>query len=139
MVLVGLLINIASAYLKPLLDRTLSRSSKWWATRTEEKREIRAAQLAEIRASEKALLMMLARENRHRHKSTLFLFLGLAYFTVWLILKEPAAKDANEILFISLKTFFYLLSMLCGFIGISHFFSAQNASELIDASQGGRS
>lgn len=35
-VVVGILINLASAYLKPRLDETFSRSSLWWRNRSEE-------------------------------------------------------------------------------------------------------
>lgn len=48
-VVVGIAINLASAYLKPFIDSIFSKWSRHWATRTEAERAARAARIAHLK------------------------------------------------------------------------------------------
>jgi hypothetical protein len=47
-VIVGIIINLLSAYLKSPTDKILSGFSKWWATRTEKERKARTLRIQKL-------------------------------------------------------------------------------------------
>jgi hypothetical protein len=51
-VMVGIVINLVSAYLKGPVDRFLSKGSRSWATRTEKQRQERASRIERLRSSQ---------------------------------------------------------------------------------------
>jgi hypothetical protein len=79
-VLVGLVLNIVSAYLKPIVDRALSKISRSWRDRSVAQRGKRAKVIAQLRANPHLQLLMLSAELRHRFRGVVYLLLAAIFF-----------------------------------------------------------
>lgn len=64
-VIVGVAINLLSAYLKPLFDSSASRMSTYWATRTKGRREARERRIAKLRDDPQGQIFAAHEESRH--------------------------------------------------------------------------
>jgi len=80
-VVVGLIVNLASAYLKGPLDNSLASSSAWWRRRSEKRRAEWERFVAEIGSSTEARNEAFFSEIRSRQKSASFL-LGATFLMV---------------------------------------------------------
>src|SRR5712692_2460018 len=76
-VVVGILLNVISAYLKPPIDKALSTVSRSWRIRSVALRARRAKLIEELRANRHLQLLFLAAEARHRSRGVVFLLLSL--------------------------------------------------------------
>ena len=132
-VVVGLLLNIASAYLKAPLDRILSAMSTSWNLRSETLRASRDAQIKLVRESDRELQLLIAEELRDRlraiHTTLLAVFFILFY--VFIRVRVPSADAVNSDIFLSvvLKGF-YWASLLMLFLSM-HAFSRAMATRSI--------
>ena len=80
-VIVGILINLVSAYLKPRLDIFFSSGSSWWARRSQEKQLQRKARIERMKADPHEQLITAFTELRIRVRGLGFILLGLFVFT----------------------------------------------------------
>jgi hypothetical protein len=118
-VIVGILINLASAYLKPKLDTRLSRASTWWRTRSEAQKSERLRKIEVLVGDANAQAVVGQEEIRLRLKAmfskidTLF-FLAFAIFCNVVYPTSPAAARGLSItVFICLVlSLMYLLSAM---------------------------
>jgi hypothetical protein len=85
-VLVGIVLNLVSAYLQPRLDRFLSFVSSTWRLRSEKKREQWQRRLAEVRQSPDEQLFVLAEEMRCRLRAMFYFAVALLLlvFSFWI-------------------------------------------------------
>jgi hypothetical protein len=131
-VIVGILINLISAYLKPRLDRWLSGSSKWWATRTEEQRRSRQARIQKLRESQHEQTMAgLAALRSALQAVLLSVMTGL--LVVCLIGLSILWKSSQDVLIIKIASLFAALS---GFMASNCWRTAAvQEAELLEARQ----
>ena len=76
-VLVSLLINLASAYIKSPLDGFLSNVSRRWSERSARSKQKRAALVASLAADKHKQLLYLAEESRCRFRELLWVALAI--------------------------------------------------------------
>jgi len=76
-VVVGIIINLFSAYAKPSIDERLSKISTWWRNQTEQQKAERNAFIAMLSKSEHEQIMASSEDLRHRLRSLHFLLLGI--------------------------------------------------------------
>lgn len=86
-VLVGILLNVLSSYLKPVVDNLFSKVSFWWRNRSEDARDARARIVAELRSDRHKQILMLAVENRRRLQSIGYLIYSLIFLVLYLSIK----------------------------------------------------
>src|SRR3990172_8416842 len=96
-VIVGLLLNLISAYLKPWLDARLLRVSAWWQRRSEPIKLETEKKIAQLRNDRHRQHLLLAEEARHRLRGVIYLLLSLMWLLFFLIVKiqnisSPAAS-----------------------------------------------
>lgn len=91
-VLVGILINLASEYLKNPVDRLLVRSSTWWATRTEKQRAARELRIQKLRSSQEEQVFALLETLYSRVSSTMMVLAGGIFFVLLETLRSHAEK-----------------------------------------------
>jgi hypothetical protein len=75
-VVVGIVINLISAYLKPRFDSVLARWSVYWATRSTQQREERLHRIALLRDKLLDQIFATSIELRHRIRALTFLLMG---------------------------------------------------------------
>ena len=114
-VIVGILINLVSAYLKPRLDRRLSGWSRWWATRTEEQRRSRQARIQKLRESQHEQTMAAIAGLRSKLESVSSMVMT-ALLTVCLLGLSTQWKSSPDVLLFKIGSFFILV---CGFIAFN--------------------
>ena len=113
-VVVGIAINLVSAYIKGPCDRVLSGASMWWATRSEAQRKARAERIARLRASKDEQTFALIQALHIRVRSILMVLTAFFMLIAAAVLrKEPATEDMVMVRFI-LK----LLSLLPMMLGL---------------------
>lgn len=125
-VLVGLLINLASAYLKPAIDRLMSILSQRWLTKAHERRNAYENEISELSVN-----IEQQRQYEHKHLSLLLHALfGLGFAALLIAMKIaaivfPVLSIANDlgvssekstsilytfisvVIFVSIKLLFY--------------------------------
>lgn len=75
-VVVGIVINLLSAYLKPRFDSVLARWSVYWATRSKQQQEERLHRIALLRDKPLEQILATSIELRHRVRALTFLVMG---------------------------------------------------------------
>lgn len=75
-VMAGIAINLASSYLKPLVDRRLSVASAWWRTKTERQKAERKEFIRRLCESEHEQILASFRDLRHRTRAIHLLVFG---------------------------------------------------------------
>lgn len=81
-VIVGLLINLISAYVKPPLDKGLGFLFNWWSTRNKSLRDNQTALVERIKTDSQEQNIFIAHEIRYRLKSTDSLLLAVLSYVV---------------------------------------------------------
>jgi hypothetical protein len=76
-VVVGIAINLISAYLKPTLDSRLSGISSWWRLRSERQRAERLALVEKLRNSQHEQLLASMDDLRDRSRAVYMLLIGI--------------------------------------------------------------
>lgn len=101
-VVVGLLINLTSAYLKNPLDIFLTRISKAWKSNKEK----RQALIENLSKDDSALILYALSEGRYRTRSIVFLLLSAATFTLAIALIKQDLFFARVFAIIAVMTAF---------------------------------
>jgi len=81
-VVAGIGINLASAYLKPLVDRVLGRTSGWWAARLDAASTARNQWIEALRADEHEQVMAGLSELTWRIRSVWFVAFSSIFFVL---------------------------------------------------------
>lgn len=81
-VVVGIAINLVSAYTKPRLDRMMSRTSKWWASLSQTRRDARESRVVALVGNPSEQILATLAEMRMRVRSVFFLILSLGIITI---------------------------------------------------------
>jgi hypothetical protein len=93
-VVVSIVLNLFSAYLKVPLDGFLSRVSKWWDTRNEKARQERDSRIAKLKQS-KDEQTFAAIQSLHEFASASMYFLGGLLFLAISELTKPGAASTG--------------------------------------------
>jgi hypothetical protein len=83
-VVIGILLNLLSDYLRQSLDKGSSRISRWWANRSEQSRRKRNEQLDVLRSDKQEQILLSTKEIVYRLQSIFFVTLCILAF----VLKE---------------------------------------------------
>ena len=138
-VAVGLVLNVASAYLKTPLDNALSAISTRWNSRSRRLREAREARINQVVESDRHLQLLIADELRDRlravHTTLLAVFLILFYVFVRIRVPSAEALSTDVFLSVALKAF-YWVSLLMLFLSMQAFTRAMSSRSILrDASR----
>jgi hypothetical protein len=140
-VLVGLALNLASAYLKAPLDRLMSRLSETWRRRVERSRLLADAQMAELRSSEDSRRDMWQNEIRARLQAIAFLLFAILFMLFYLSqrLRDPSTYLAE----LEGKAYWalglsYWSSALCVVLSVARHFVAANRGSLLRHARDGQ-
>ncbi len=79
-IVVGILVNLVSAYLKEKMDRTMASTSMWWRNRSARRVKAWAELVSKIRLDEKEYRRALRKQDEHRFHTMAFATFGI--FTV---------------------------------------------------------
>lgn len=137
-VLVGILINLVSAYIKPVLDRAMSRVSLAWRTRNDQRR-------AEYERELNALVGNVELQRKYEHlelRRVLDALFGLTFALLLLLFKAvslavPALSIARD-LGISVETsniIFYGLSAVIIFLSFTGYLRATFLEDIVGAAR----
>src|SRR4030095_11385827 len=114
-VVVGLLINLASAYLKPLIDRTMGRYSEKWRIRAGKKREAKEKEIKRLIEDSRLLTLK-------QHQAVYFFLFAIVLGVVTLAMRaeylpqlKAAAAAANPEVITS-KVVMILLLLTAGIL-----------------------
>ena len=98
-VLVSLLINLASAYIKSPLDAFLSNVSRRWSERSVRSKQKRIALVASLAADKHKQILYLARESRCRFRELLWIALAIFLLVAFIadsLLYSSSYASANH-------------------------------------------
>jgi len=79
-VIVGVLINIASAYIRRCLEYSLSTVSGYWRKKSEERVSRNSSKIELLKSNPELRIVFALRESRHRIRSFMFFIIGIALF-----------------------------------------------------------
>jgi hypothetical protein len=131
-VVVGVLINLFSAYLKNKLDRYLSSTSSWWRKRTEVKSNQRQSTIDKIRSDPDEKDRIIQNELRDRLQSIYFVVFGFGTLFFGIIIRLLAMQDLFGRV---LAYFMFLLSAIALIMGTGYYTSANNKQNLLNEAQ----
>lgn len=137
-VLVGILLNVLSAYLKPVIDALFSNASSWWRNRSEKARSARAFLVAELRNDKHKQILMLADENRKRLRSIAILIFSLMFLLLYVSIKIGASSSiaaGTEPPLFWIRQFMYWGSMLLMFFSVLENRAAMKCKSLVIEAQ----
>ena len=127
-VIVGILINLTSAYLKPRLDGWLCVSSRRWATRTEDRRRLREARIQKLRESQHEQLMAASEVLDWRLRSVAVM-LGAALLMALVVTIEVMGTSHYKLLLIPI-----VAAAICTLLALEcHRIAAREQMELWEA------
>lgn len=133
-VAVGLVVNVASAYLKAPLDKILSTISDSWNSRSQRAREARAERVRQVRESDRQLQLLIAEELRDRLRAVnhmlLAVFILLTYVMARVRLPSEEVLSSDPLLSAMLKAI-YWFSMLLFFVSMHTFRRAMSSRDII--------
>jgi hypothetical protein len=136
-VIVGILINLFSAYLKIKLDTRLSTVSSWWRKRSEARKTRRLAELDRLRGNPNEQIMLALSEVRKLVKGVLAVGLGSVCYL--LVIGVQSSPNFSLERISSLTKFFMILLLFLGtigaFIGMLLFRGAENSHALLNESR----
>ena len=139
-VVVGILLNIISAYLKSPLDRLFSGVSGWWRTRSDVERSKRAAAIAKLSGNFEEQIVLAHTETRHRLRGTLFalvtVFMLVLYLSVKLSLVGATIKGGETHDFLWVQKLFYWGSMLIASFSVVEITRANSCESLLKEVRG---
>lgn len=106
MVVVGIVINVISAYLKTGLDQNLSNASSWWRKKSQKRSLIRLAELDRLKNRPHEQMLLAFDEMRDRFRaSMLVLFAVLLFITAVQVSKSETGVRAANVFRIMLMAF----------------------------------
>jgi hypothetical protein len=128
-VIVGVIINIVSAYLVRKLDPRLSLLSSWWRKRSEAKRDKRKVEIEKLRGNSHEQILIALSEIRQRIRAVVYVlwgivFLGLGTLYDRVSLYNPIARI--------IQTIFLLLGGLAISIAVIIEQQASNKKDLLE-------
>ena len=109
-VFVGLLIGVVGGYLKPTIDRVLSRVSGWWRARVEAQHRAREEQLAELSRNPSAQILATLAELRFRSRTSQSLLLAALFLIMTLTFFEKGEESLERIVVNAFSTFLMFMS-----------------------------
>jgi uncharacterized membrane protein YraQ (UPF0718 family) len=129
-VIVGILINLSSAYLKNKLDSSFYSASSWWRERSVAQKSKRRKELEELKGNHHKQLLLAFGELRDRMRSLLFFLFSFAVFGITIFLKSTSLNNQA-----SHQTIFEILLMasgsVCSLLGIGMFAKATRKLSLL--------
>lgn len=129
-VIVGILINLLSAYLYKKVDKRFSGVSDWWRKKSEAKKARRMEDLNQLRDNPHKQIMASLAEVRHRSRSLMFLLFGILMLGLVQLLKVVDTSGfLEEHRFIGLL--FQIVPMIFGVIYILMAYRAHNTAYYI--------
>ena len=137
-VLVGILLNVLSAYLNPAVDNLFSKVSSWWKNRSEEARAARTRLVAELRSDRHKQILILAEENRRRLQSIGYLIFSLIFLVLYLSVKISTSllvASGAELLPHWVRQIPYWASLLVIFFGLIEHKAAARCRSLFTEAQ----
>ena len=113
-VIVGIAINLFSAYLKQKLDTRVSSLSIWWRDRSEKLKTEEANHIKSLRADKHEQVMLAFQNLRDCTRAILFLITTLTYVTFYLIVRLtiPEAPKYIYVLLLAIAATSIFLSFL---------------------------
>jgi hypothetical protein len=126
-VVVGMLINLASAYLKPLIDKFLFKVSLSWRRRTARQREERARLIEMLHQSKEEMFLFSIEEVRFRMRALHFIL----YSLLFLVMSQILALDSLKRIHIGML----VLAAIALFVGQSSFSEATRLWKAIHESR----
>ena len=108
-VIVGIAINIFSAYLKPLLDNRFSTMFSWWKVRTEKQRKERSELINKVRNSQQEQILISIDDIRNRSRANFALLLGIF---ILVLNGYSFFPQVYSIIFFGLSAFLFFFSYL---------------------------
>lgn len=121
-VIVGVIINVASAYLKKPIDLLLSKVSSSWRARQTAAVEKRNALVESLRNDSNLLLLYSMSENRYRIRSVGFLLLAFAIF--FMSTFAIGVSDVSAI-------FGSIFSLFIGLMGLNDHYKAMQVYSIV--------
>jgi hypothetical protein len=107
-VVVGILINLASAYVKHFLDKRLAKGSTWWRNRTEKQVAERRTLIETLKSSEHEQLLASLDDIRYRSRALYMMLFGVFMMALyqWIHPDVPFVTVQIVILFTASVHFF---------------------------------
>jgi hypothetical protein len=128
-VIVGIIINIISAYIKPLLENRLGRVSEFWKKRQEARTQTFSRQVSMLKENSDLRSIYALREIRYRIRSASYLIFASIFFAM--------ASWALGVVSFYLTTGAALVGAVCMIIAMDDHFDAIQVKKLVEASIGG--
>ncbi len=137
-VVVGIALNLLSAYLKFPIDKLLSKISTSWSARTATLKTLRLLKVEELRVDKHKQQLLLAEESRSRHLCNSFLIICLILlvtymFLSWLAIYSLAIGVKMTRSWMQDASFFGALVSM--FLSVLEFMTAAKCKALIQDAQ----
>jgi hypothetical protein len=91
-VVVGILVNLASAYFKSILDRSLTTTTRWWQLRSSARRKAWENYVNLLKTSQEALNQARYLELRARLQAIFFLICATVFFLIDFFVRASEQK-----------------------------------------------
>lgn len=140
-VIVGILVNLLAAYLKPRIDTTLGKFSLWWSTRTKEKKIQFDEAVSRMKNNPHEEIIAHFAEARERLRAVLSLVMGMSLFAFGSIHKFAAHLSLPKYIVLSaaqpnlILTVIYSVGVLSLMLSMFFFESASKIEEQIRAAR----
>jgi hypothetical protein len=127
-ILVGIVLNIISAYLKWPLDRLLSKLFRYWQQRSQKSQTKRAELIQKLTEDTHCQTLFLFRELRHRSQANLFMLLSILFLLLYVgvmiktvyTVSFAGIESANKVFSTWELKVLLLFSIFLMFISMSH-------------------
>ena len=126
-VVVGLLINLVSAYLKTPLDGFMVRTWGWWRDRSAKRRERFERHASALSNDPHRQLIYLGMEMRGRMQSAQFWLMALMLISFAIYLRAPLEAEATQLL----RRLSFATAMVSGIFGVVAYNRALEIESLI--------
>jgi len=137
-VLVGIVLNVASAYLKSPLDWLFSRLSVAWSERSIKARNARAAKVLELSGSEHGQHLVLADEMRFRLRSISYLVFSVVFLVATFVAEvrpEMLASSLVPVTDVWMRNVTGAMAQLTLFLSLYQHAAASRRAALIEDAQ----
>lgn len=136
-VIIGILINLTSAYLKNKLDARVTTTSSWWRKRSQIRKETQLRELNKLRDDPHEYVLMAISSTRDYIKCVVFLIGGFALiFCIILSVSISLTNPPKSVRFLKIAQIFTLLcSAVCSSMSARYFISATLKEVLLSEAQ----
>lgn len=137
-VIVGIILNLVSSYLKPFLDDTMSKISSSKKALSEKQAEEWKSLVAAIKNDQHAYMVEAFRDLRHRNKALALFIMSILLFALSQQFKANPAlyiwpfKINLEILFAIIDIGTMLIASFCMITGINHYKRAKEITRALN-------